>query len=681
MHVQVLPAHEALDGLILGQAQLVVELSGGAVAVLGPLPELARVVGAGEQRRVLLALVLEDGDALAGHLIRRERNGHLDLIRVPLGPGAAVQPHVAVLQPGAVLEPLQGLEDRRQAHAVRAVRVGEVAGGVDLVGLDALQQIHGDADVLFSERLLLHPAGLVERQVHEVDVLRLHAAVAGAGAGLGPADQRLDLLQFGGVHLPWLLGGHELGHVVLNPLDLLGREPELAAELGHKVSVPHGGVVPHGDVAAGLVCDVHLMALIAQADERAAHGDHVVVGVGGEDHHALGEHAGSVHVGAAAVGPARVGGAAARPAGDGLLQRAEDLDVDVVRAALAGAEQFLQPVLVVVLVGELEDRLLKRAGEPDRGLLGVVRVPLLAEGLHRAQRPRRLEPRQFRRRGRVKDDAAGGVLLQEAGGHLGDHRAFDGALDDARLVLAEGQQHQLAGRENRAHAHGDGLAGHVPLAEEVAGGVHSSDAVKRDQPRAAVAGRTRLVEAHVPGPADAQDLQVQSAGGRDGLLVAVAEIVHVLHRHRAVGDVDVLRPDVDVVEEILPHEAVVTLQRGGVHRPVLVEVERHDVGEAQPFFSMQSNQFLVHALGRAASRQTQHRLLTTRRLGADQFGDLRRHRPARVAAARIHRDRDPFDVAGQGRRADRAAMGAVRAGHAAGAHVGSRVTVGRGGCG
>ena len=53
---------------------------------------------------------------------------------------------------------------------------------------------------------------------------------------------------------------------------------------------------------------------------------------------------------------------------------AEDLDVDVVRPAAAG-EQLLQAVLVVVLVGELEQRLLERAGEPDDGALRISVVP------------------------------------------------------------------------------------------------------------------------------------------------------------------------------------------------------------------------------------------------------------------------------------------------------------------
>ena len=54
---------------------------------------------------------------------------------------------------------------------MRAVRVGQIAGGVDLVRLHLLQQVDGDLDVLLAERLLPDAAGLVERHVEEVDVL------------------------------------------------------------------------------------------------------------------------------------------------------------------------------------------------------------------------------------------------------------------------------------------------------------------------------------------------------------------------------------------------------------------------------------------------------------------------------------------------------------------------------
>ncbi len=114
---------------------------------------------------------------------------------------------------------MHGLEDGRQADAVRAVRIGQVAGGVDLVRLDLLQQLGDDADVLLAERLLADLAGLVERHVQEVQVLDRHAAIAGGGPRFAAADQRLDLLHLGAVDLARLLVLEELLDV---PFDLVG---------------------------------------------------------------------------------------------------------------------------------------------------------------------------------------------------------------------------------------------------------------------------------------------------------------------------------------------------------------------------------------------------------------------------------------------------------------------------
>ena len=116
-------------------------------------------------------------------------------------------------------------------------------------------------------------------------------------------------------------------------------------------------------------------------------------------------------------------------------------------------------------------------------------------------------------------------------------RLLDGTADDRRLVLAEGQQADLAGGQDRADAHRDRLVGHVLFAEEIAGRVQPRHAVQVDQPRAAVAGGAGLVEADVPGAADAQNLQVDPAGLGDRCSYAAQYSSTFVAR--AVGDVDV----------------------------------------------------------------------------------------------------------------------------------------------
>ena len=69
----------------------------------------------------------------------------------------------------------------------------------------------------------------------------------------------------------------------------VGVDVEVSIELGDEVGVADRIVVEDGDVAGGLVGDVDLVSLSTRRIERAAHGDDVVVGVGGEDEDALGE--------------------------------------------------------------------------------------------------------------------------------------------------------------------------------------------------------------------------------------------------------------------------------------------------------------------------------------------------------------------------------------------------------
>ena len=146
---------------------------------------------------------------------------------------------------------------------------------------------------------------------------------------------------------------------------------------------------------------------------------------------------------------------------------------------------------------------------------------------------------------------------------------------------------------------------HVLLAEEAAGGVAARHRVQRDQAGAAVLGGPRLVEADVAGAADAEDLHVDAAGLLDEQLVPRAVVLGLLRRRGAGGDVDVLVGDVDVVEERLPHPAVVGVRVVGRHRVVFVEVEGDDAGEVQAVLAVQPDQLAVQPDGGGAGRQAQ----------------------------------------------------------------------------
>src|SRR5438477_296866 len=114
-----------------------------------------------------------------------------------------------------------------------------------------------------------------------------------------------------------------------------------------------------------------------------------------------------------------------------------------------------------------------------------------------------------------------------------------------QVVLAEGVVGELE----------EGLAG---LKRQPADGP-ACYRIERSEARAAMAGGAGLVEADVPSPTDAKDLEIDAAGTADGVLVGGTVLLGIFPADRAVRDVDVFRGDVDLVEKGLVHPAVVTV--------------------------------------------------------------------------------------------------------------------------
>ncbi len=224
--------------------------------------------------------------------------------------------------------------------------------------------------------------------------------------------------------------------------------------------------------------------------------------------------------------------------------------------------------------------------------------------------------------GGVEEEFRGAMFLEEAGGDRGGHRAFDGLLHDLRFGFTEGEEEDALGGEDGADAHGDGAAGDELFAEEIAGGVESGDAVEGDEAGAAVARGAGLVEADVTGAADAEELEVDSAGGGDGGFVLLAEGGDGFGGEGAVGDVDVLARDIDVVEEVFVHETVVALELAGVHGEVFVEVEGDDVLEGEIFFLVEADEFGVDGDGGGSGGEAEDGGLVFCGALADEGGDF-----------------------------------------------------------
>src|SRR5262245_303685 len=277
------PLHEAFQRIKLRQPELIIDFRGVAVAVFGALPEFAAIRAAGKHGPVLLRLMAEDRLLLALQVAGTQGHDALDLVRLPFLPGAAVEPDLKLLPLATRLA--DGVEDGVGADAVRAVRVGQLAGNVDLRGLEALQEADNVLNVLRMDRRFGDGAGAIKAQVHEFELLGRDAARKGAGAGLGLADQLLDVEQVVDVGLAGFLALEEMLHAFLDAVGPLLVDAEQLIERADVVGEAPGIVIEDGDVAAGHVGDVHLVPLLDQANDCPPHADDVVVRMRTEDKH------------------------------------------------------------------------------------------------------------------------------------------------------------------------------------------------------------------------------------------------------------------------------------------------------------------------------------------------------------------------------------------------------------
>ncbi len=161
-------------------------------------------------------------------------------------------------------------------------------------------------------------------------------------------------------------------------LEHVGVDAEIFGDAVHEHHVAHHVFVAHCYIARCLVGHVHVMSLVDKAFEGAAHGNHVVVGVGREHNHALG-------VGGGAFGASGVVGVgfSAGPSGDCMLEVVENLDVGLICRAVHG-EEFAEAPVVVVAVGEFEDGFSCHVAEPYHGAACELVVPFARSYFPRA---------------------------------------------------------------------------------------------------------------------------------------------------------------------------------------------------------------------------------------------------------------------------------------------------------
>ena len=97
---------------------------------------------------------------------------------------------------------------------MRAVRIRQVAGHVNLARFHVPQQLGDDRHVLVADRPLGDFARAVEGEFEEMELFILHADGRCRRRGFGLADQRLDVQHLFGVEIARLLGRDALDAAV-----------------------------------------------------------------------------------------------------------------------------------------------------------------------------------------------------------------------------------------------------------------------------------------------------------------------------------------------------------------------------------------------------------------------------------------------------------------------------------
>ena len=203
----------------------------------------------------------------------------------------------------------------------------------------------------------------------------------------------------------------------------------------------------------------------------------------------------------------------------------------------------------------------------------------------------------------VEDHGGARVELQRGAGANRGERAFDHVFDGADFGGAEGEQQAASRVENGADAHRERVLRHRVEGTED-GAIIAECLFGEDlDPRARTQRAGGFVETDVAVAAEAEELDVDPAGVENALFVTAALGVKI--GRRAVGHVGALWVDVDVAEEIFPHEIPVGLVVRAGEADILVEVKGRHAAEIEPFVAVETDEFLIEAERGAAGGEAE----------------------------------------------------------------------------
>lgn len=179
------------------------------------------------------------------------------------------------------------------------------------------------------------------------------------------------------------------------------------------------------------------MSLLHQTLDGASHRDNVVIRMRREDEHPFG-------IGIRTLRAIRVVSVwfTARPACDGMLEVVEYLDVAIVGRAVE-SQKLREPVLVIILVGQLQQGLLGDSAKPNQCGTSQLVVPSAA-----GDQPGTDDAGKLAGTRQVEHHVRIVVGLQETGRNGVRDGSLDGLPDDAGFLLSPSGKENLAGRKD-----------------------------------------------------------------------------------------------------------------------------------------------------------------------------------------------------------------------------------------
>ena len=122
-----------------------------------------------------------------------------------------------------------------------------------------------------------------------MELLTGYPAAPSGGARLAATNDRLDHLNFGTVDLAGRLVAKKLVNVSFKLGCAIRGNIKVPVEFGDEVCKANCVIVKYGNIARSLVGNMDLVSLLYQADQGAAHGDHIVIRMRRENQDPLGE--------------------------------------------------------------------------------------------------------------------------------------------------------------------------------------------------------------------------------------------------------------------------------------------------------------------------------------------------------------------------------------------------------